>query len=99
MECRKRVRGYEGIPGHDEPHKFIHLWMVGKSAWGSTQIAWIHEAWHLCVWQRAVQNRVCISYNEMMSIHPWVSEIYNACRWVHLLFSCIFVYIYIGRFR
>jgi hypothetical protein len=25
MECRKRVRGYEGIPGHDEPHKFIHL--------------------------------------------------------------------------
>jgi len=19
-DCRKRVRGYEGIPGHDEPH-------------------------------------------------------------------------------
>jgi len=20
-ECRMRVRGYEGIPGHDDPHK------------------------------------------------------------------------------
>jgi hypothetical protein len=25
MECRKRVRGYEGIPGHNEPHKIIDL--------------------------------------------------------------------------
>jgi len=28
-ECRMRVRGYEGIPGHDEPHKLrgsINAW-------------------------------------------------------------------------
>jgi hypothetical protein len=48
-ERRKRVRGYEGISGHDEPHKFR----------GSM------NAWQECVRPRARKDRVCISYNEM----------------------------------
>jgi len=32
-EHRKRVRGYEGIPGHDELHKLRGSTKLGKSAW------------------------------------------------------------------
>jgi len=46
----------------------------------------------------AGQHRVCISYNEL-SIYPGVSEIYTACRWVHLRYSCISECIYIERLR
>ena len=59
-ERRKRVRGYEGKPGHDEPHK-LHRSM---------------KAWQECVRPRAGKDRVCISYNAMMSIYPGVSQIY-----------------------
>ena len=33
------------------------------------------KAWQECVRPRAVKDRVCISYNEMMSIYPGVSHI------------------------
>jgi len=67
-ERRKRVRGYEGIPGHDEPHKLC----------GSM------KAPQECVKPRAGKDWVCILYNEMMSIYPGVYQIYTPCRLVHL---------------
>jgi len=67
-ERRKRVRGYEGIPGHDEPHKLR----------GSM------KAPQECVKPRAGKDWVCILYNEMMSIYPGVYQIYTPCRLVHL---------------
>jgi len=51
-ERRNRVRGYDRIPGHDEPHKLR----------GSM------KAREECVRARAGKDRVCISYNVMMSI-------------------------------
>ena len=56
-EHRKRVSGYEGIPGYDELQK-LH---------GSL------NAWQEYMRRRAGKDRVCISYNEMMSIYPGVS--------------------------
>jgi len=62
-EFGKRVEEYEGIPGHDKPHK------LGRSM----------NAWQWRVGQRAGKDRVCISYNVMMSIYPGVSQIYTPC--------------------
>jgi len=61
------------------------------------QIAWIYEARQECMRRRAGKDRVCISYNEMMSIYLGVSQIYTACRWVHLHYPSISVPIYIER--
>ena len=60
----KRVLGYEGIPGHDKPHKLR----------GSM------KACQGCVRPRPGKERVCISYNAMMSIYPRGSQIYTLCR-------------------
>jgi len=54
--------------------------------------------WHFQAHLEAGQDRVCISYNEM-SLYPGVSEIYTACRWVHLRYSCSSECIYIQRLR
>jgi len=54
---------------------------------------------HFQVYIEAGPERVCISYNEMMSIYPRVSEIDTPCRWVHLRYSCISKCIYIERLR
>jgi hypothetical protein len=62
-EHRKRVKGYERIPGHDKPHKLR----------GSM------NARQECVRPRAGKDRLCISYNEMMSIYPGVFQIYTPC--------------------
>jgi len=72
------MKGYPAMMNHTN---CVHLLMVGKSASGSTQIAWIYEARQECMRPRAGQDRVCILYNEMMSIYPGVSEIYTSCRW------------------
>jgi len=53
---------------------------------------------HFQVHLDAGQDRVFISYNEM-SIYPGVSELYTACRWVHLRYSCISECTYIERLR
>ena len=58
------VREYEGIPGHDEPHKLR----------GST------KARQECMRPSAGKDRMCILYIEMMSIYPGVFQIYTACR-------------------
>jgi len=63
-EHRKRVRGYEGIPGHDEPHTLR----------GST------KAQQECRLPSAGKDTVCILFIEMMSIYPGVFQIYAACR-------------------
>jgi len=63
-ERRKRVSGYEGIPGYDELHK-LH---------GSI------NNWQEYMRRRGGKDRVCISYNEMMSVHPGVFQIYTSCR-------------------
>jgi hypothetical protein len=60
-ERRKRVRGYEGIPGHYEPHK-----LCGSL---KSQLGWVRP--------RSGKGRVCISYNAKMSIYPVVSDIYT----------------------
>jgi len=57
------MRGYEGIPGHDEPHILR----------GST------KARQECMRPRAGKDRVCISYIEMMSIYTGVFQLYTAC--------------------
>jgi len=82
-ECRKRVRGYEGILGHVEQHKLL----------GSL------KARQGCVRPRSVKGRVCISYNVMLSIYPGVCQIYTRCRWVHPRYRCISICIYIDRLR
>jgi hypothetical protein len=46
---------------------------------------------------RAGKNKVCILYNEMMSIYPRVSQMYTACHQVHLRYLCILVFITIER--
>jgi len=80
-ERRKRVRGYDGILGHDEPHK-----MRGSM-----------EAWQGCVGPRSGNERVCIAYNAMMSIYPGVSQVYTPCHRVRLRYPCISVCIFIER--
>jgi len=82
-ECRKRVSGYNGIPGHDELHK-LH---------GSP------NARQEYMRRRAGKDGVCISYHEMMSIHPRIFEIYTSCCWVHFCSLCISVCIYTERLR
>jgi len=67
--------------------------------WWTTQIAWINEARQECMRLKAGKDRVCISYNEMMSIYPRVSQIYTACRWVHLRYPWISGCINIARLR
>ena len=63
-EHRNRVRHYERMPGHHEPHTLC----------GSK------KALQECMRLRAGKDRVCISYNEMISIYPRVSQIYTSCR-------------------
>jgi len=82
-ECRKRVRGYDGIQGHDEPHKLC----------GST------KAYQECMPPSAWKDTVCISYIEMLSIYSGVFQIYTGCCWVHLHHPCISVCIYMERRR
>jgi len=91
-ERRKRVRGYEGIPGHDEPHK----WHGSMNAWQQCvknhtncvdQRKLGNSAWR----PRAGKDRVCISYNDMMSIYPGVSQIYTRCHSVRLRYPGISV--------
>jgi len=60
-ERRRRVRGYAGKPGHDEPHKLRES-MKGWQRW---------------VRPRAWKARMYISYNVMMSIYPAVTQIYT----------------------
>jgi hypothetical protein len=62
--CMKRVSGYATIPGHDELHK-LHESMNARQEY---------------MRHRAGKDRVCISYNEMMSIHAGVFQIYTSCR-------------------
>jgi len=101
--CWRSVgRGWEDMKGYlpmMNHTNCMDLWMVGKSAWGLTPIAWIYEARQECMRPSAGQDRLCILYNEMMSIYPGVSETYSACRCVHLRYSCISVCIYIERLR
>jgi len=64
-ERRKRVSGYEGIPGYDELNE-LH---------GSM------NAWQEYMRRRAGNDTVCILYNEIMPIHPGVFQIiYTSCR-------------------
>jgi len=44
-----------------------------------------------CVGPRAGKDRLCISYNEMMSIYPGVSQMYTPRCLVHLRYPCISV--------
>ena len=62
-ERRKRVTGYEGIPGHNEPHKMRESMKARQG----------------CVRPRSGKERVRISYNAMMSIFPGISQIYTRC--------------------
>jgi len=55
--------------------KSQRIWRDTWPGW-TTQSAWINEAGQECMRPRAEKDRVCISYNEMMSIYPRVSEIY-----------------------
>jgi len=44
-----------------------------------------------CMGTRAGKDRVCILYNDMMSIYPRVCQRYTSCCSVHLRYPCIFV--------
>ena len=57
------VRGNQGIPGNDEPHKLR----------GSA------KARNMCVRPRAGNDALFISYNAMMSMYPGVSQISTPC--------------------
>jgi len=51
-EYRKRVRGHDGVLGCEEPHKLRRY----------------NKAWQECLQTSVGKDRLCISYNEMMSI-------------------------------
>jgi len=59
--CNERVRGCYAVLCCDEQHR-LHGLMKPRQE---------------CKWPRAVKDRVCISYNEMMSIYPMVIQIYT----------------------
>jgi hypothetical protein len=82
-ECRKSVRGYEGVLGHGESSKL-------RDSINASQE---------CMRPRAGTDRVCISYNEMMSDYPGVSHIYTPRLSVDFHDSCSSVCIYIERLR
>jgi len=82
-ECRMSVREYLGIPGHYDPHK-LRGSMKPRQA---------------CMRPRAGKDRLCNWYNLMMPIYSGVSHIYNPCCWVHLLFPCVSVSMFIERLR
>jgi hypothetical protein len=63
--------------------------------WCTKHIAWMYERSARVHETRAGKYRVCVSYNEMMSIYPRVFQIYSPCRWVHLRYPCISVCVYI----
>jgi len=44
-------------------------------------------------------DRVCISYNAIMSFYSGVSQIYTPCCWVHLHYSWIFICMYVCIYR
>jgi hypothetical protein len=81
--CRKWGRLQKRIPGHDELQK-LHP---------------SSKARHVCSGRRAGNDRVYILYNEMMSMYPRSSQIYTACRWVHLGYPCIAIYVCIESVR
>jgi hypothetical protein len=49
----KRVRGYEGVHGHEQPHK----------------LSWSMKAQQECIGPTAGIDRLCILYHEMISIY------------------------------
>jgi len=57
------------------------------------------NAWQGCVRPRAGKERLCISYNAVMSMYPGASLIYTFCCWVHFRYPCNSVCIYIERLR
>jgi len=61
------VRTYERVPGCAEPDKLLGYMKVRPE----------------CVGPRAGKDKLCILYNEMMSIYPRVSQIYTPCCSVH----------------
>jgi len=67
-ERRKRVKGYQGISGLDQPYKLRGSMKAPQG----------------CVRPRAGKERVGISYNGMMSVYPGISQLYTPCPWVHL---------------
>jgi len=74
-EHRKMVRGYEVVPGHDEPRKLRVSMNPQQEGMGP----------------RAGNDKLCISYNEMISIYPVVSQKYTPRCLVHLRYLCISV--------
>ena len=90
-ECRKRVRGYDGVPGRDGP----------QTAWIYECFARLREQPHKLrrsvktrtesMGPRAGKDRGCISYNEMMFIYPGVCQKYTPCRSVRLWYFCILI--------
>jgi len=89
-ERTKRVRDYKAVPSHDEPLRLRgiheHLARVREEP---HKLHGSMNAWQGCVGPRAEKERVCISYNAMMSIYPVVSQKHPPCRWVHL---CMYIY-------
>jgi len=77
-ERRKRVRGYEVVPGHEEPHKLCGSMKAQQDSMGPG----------------AGKDSVCISHNVMMSIYPGVCKIYPPCCWDDLHYPCISVCMY-----
>jgi len=71
----KRVSRCDRVLSHDKPQTLC----------GSV------KAWQECMVPSAGKDRVCISYNEIMSIYPWVSQIYTPHCSVHLWYPCISV--------
>jgi len=52
-----------------------------------------------CMTPRAATDRVCISYNAMISIYHRVSKIYTPCHWVYLRYPHLSGCIYIERLK
>jgi len=79
-EHRKRVRGYERIPGHDEPHTLRAPMNASQECVRNHKLRGSMKARQECVRPRAGKDRVCILYNAVMSIYPGVSQIYTPRR-------------------
>ena len=81
----------------------IWPWWITWIAWIYEHLARVYEdphklrgsknAWQEWMIARAEEDGMCILCNEMMSIYPRVSQIYNACCWVSVIPVSLYVYI------
>jgi hypothetical protein len=88
------MQGYPTIINHPN---CVDLRILARSALETTKLAWIYQCSARLYVTNSWKYRVYVAYNELMTIYPWILQIYNPCPYVYLYYPCISVCIYTER--